>query len=290
MNSSRARIEPWTGNLDYDDLLLHADYVDDILLKRVLADVEKRGISFIRLTAQSPEEYVVRSLARLIGPLTHRQNDFVGDVQMICPNANGSPNSGNSLVGLGLHVDGTQHDETPCLLLFHYISGAKIGANSIFVDTAKVFADIDQKRLFKIFTNLARPDAATFSKKNMLHRGPIFYFSPCGDLVCRIRFDAVIHVDPRCVEDFQFLASRFADPQYALELKPRQGDIIVIDNWRVLHARDVVYGFAVRQHWRGWVNQLKPALQSKYLLGIRPIPYSLASEILRANQRIRQRS
>jgi alpha-ketoglutarate-dependent taurine dioxygenase len=283
-NIKMARIEPWDANLNPDDITYDVNDVDDILAKKILNDLEQRGISNIRITAQSPEGFVVKSLAKFIGPLTKSQNDFDKDViQLIEPKPTGAANSGNTLADLGLHVDGTQHSETPAVLIFYYITGAKVGANSIFVDTAKALLDIDEERRYEILINMARPDAATFSKKNMVHTGPIFYFSPTGSLVCRIRFDDVIQVHPDCLKDYEFLKERFNDPQYAIEFRPREGDLIVFDNWRVMHARDEVYGMTVRRHWRGWVSTLKPTLQPRHYLGIRPVPTAIAAKIEAAN-------
>jgi alpha-ketoglutarate-dependent taurine dioxygenase len=201
------------------------------------------------------------------------------------PKAAGAANSGDTLADLGLHVDGTQHIETPCVLMFHYVSAAKLGATSVFVDTAKVLLDIKADRRQQILVNLARSDAATFSKKKMVHTGPIFYFSPTGRLVCRVRFDNVISLRPECTDDFNYLQRKFNDSKYRLEFKPREGDMIIFDNWRVLHARDEVFGKKVRQHWRGWVSNLKPAFQPDYFLGIRPIPAAIAAKIEAANKR-----
>lgn len=279
-----ARIQPWDANLDPDQITRNGNNLDDLLAKDMLNDLEQRGISHIRITAQSPEGYVVRALAEFIGALTKSQNDFDKDViQLIEPKATGAANSGNTLADLGLHVDGTQHSETPAVLIFHYISGAKVGANSVFVDVAKALLDIDEEQRHEILINMARPDAATFSKKNMLHTGPVFYFSPTGSLVCRVRFDEVIQVHPACHEHYEFLRERFNDPQYAMKFRPREGDIIVFDNWRVMHARDEVFGLTVRRHWRGWVSNLKSILQPKYNLGIRPIPTQIAAKIEAAN-------
>lgn len=279
-----ARIEPWDNELDIDEFRQDADSVDDILSKDVLSDLEKRGISQIRITAQSPHDYVIKAVAKLLGPLTNSQNDFSGSVKLIQPTASGAANSGDTLADLGFHVDGTQHPATPSILVFHYISGAKVGATSVFVDLAKVLLDIDEDRRYRILTNLARADAAVFKKKGMVHKGPIFYFSPTGKLVCRVRFDNVIKVNSKCKSDFTFLRKRANEPQYALEFKPRNGDIVLFDNWRVLHARDEVYGQQIRQHWRAWVANLKATLQPKHSLGIRPIPADIAARIERANK------
>jgi hypothetical protein len=280
-----ARVEPWDSTLNPETLIHDTNDVGDILANNMLSDLQLRGISRIRITAQSPEGYVVKSLAKLIGPLTLSQNNFDKDViQLIEPKATGAANSGNTLTDLGLHVDGTQHDATPAMLIFHYVAEAKIGANSVFVDGAKVLLDIDEERRNEILVNLARPDAATFSKKGMEHTGPIFYFAPTGSLVCRIRFDEVIQVHSDCRADYDFLNERYNDPRYSIEFKPREGDIVVFDNWRVLHARDEVFGMHVRRHWRGWLSNLKPTLQPNYYLGIRPFSTKIAAQIEAANR------
>jgi alpha-ketoglutarate-dependent taurine dioxygenase len=191
----------------------------------------------------------------------------------------GQANSGDTAADLGLHVDGTQHAETPAVLIFHYIAGAKVGANSVFIDIAKALLDIEEERRYEILMNLARPDAAACSKKDMTHTGPIFYFSPTGSLVCRLRFDEVMQVHTECRDDYEFLRERFNDQRYAMEFRPREGDIIVFDNWRVMHARDEVYGMHVRRHWRAWVSTLKSTLLPNYYLGIRPIPLEIAAKI-----------
>jgi alpha-ketoglutarate-dependent taurine dioxygenase len=285
-NVKMGKIEPWDGNLNPKDLLIDADDVGDIQQAQILTALEKRGICQLRITAQPADDYVIKTVAKLIGPLTKRQNDFKRDVvKLIVPKAAGAPNSGDTLADLGLHVDGTQHTETLSVLMFHYVSAAKLGATSVFVDTAKALLDIKAERRQQILVNLARSNAATFSKKKMVHIGPIFYFSPTGRLVCRIRFDSVISLHPECIDDFNYLLRKFNDSKYRLEFKPREGDMIIFDNWRVLHARDEVFGKKVRQHWRGWVSNLKSAFQPEYFLGIRPISAAIAAQIEAANKR-----
>jgi alpha-ketoglutarate-dependent taurine dioxygenase len=93
----------------------------------------------------------------------------------------------------------------------------------------------------------------------------------------------VIQVHPACKDDFDFLKERFNDPQYAMEFRPREGDIVAFDNWRVMHARDEVFGLHVRRHWRAWISGLKPSLLPRYYLGVRPVTTKIAAEIEAAN-------
>ena len=281
---SMSRIDPWDASLDPELIRREFNEVDNLLRKQMLRDLERMGLCYIRITAQSPEQHISRSIAKFLGPLTQSQNDFPGEIKPVTPEASGTEGSGDTSQDLGLHVDGTQHDETPAFLIFHYIAGAKSGANSVFVDSARVLFDIPERERNRILVKLAKPDAATFSKKNMTHRGPMVYFSPSGRLLLRIRFDNVISVHPDCVEDFEYLKAKFNEPQYRLEFRPEPGELIVFDNWRVLHARDEVYGLNVRRHWRSWIIDLIEKERPKYLHGIRPVPADLVVQIRRSNQ------
>jgi alpha-ketoglutarate-dependent taurine dioxygenase len=284
-----SKIELWDGDLSEAAIFIPTIEVGATVQKQILSALERRGICQVRISGQSPHKHITRAVANLIGPLTPTQNDFDADVlQLIVPKTTGAANSGNTLADLGLHVDGTQHTETPAVMVFHYVSLAKVGATSVFVDMAKVLFDIEPDRRHKLLVNLARPDAATFSKKGMTFTSPLFYFSPTGRLVCRIRFDDVIKLNSKCQKDFDYLKERANDSKYRLEFKPLDGDLVIFDNWRVLHARDEVYGAHVRQHWRGWVSNLKTAFQPDYFLGVRPFNADTAAKIEKAQGKNRK--
>lgn len=97
--------------------------------------------------------------------------------------------------------------------------------------------------------------------------------------MCRIRFDDVIAVNSKCRDDFELLRKAFDDPYYAIVFQPRDGDVIVFDNWRVMHARTEVHGTRDRHHRRVWFANLKLEHQTKYYLGIRPISRQVAAQI-----------
>jgi hypothetical protein len=64
---------------------------------------------------------------------------------------------------------------------------------------------------------------------------------------------------------------------------PRDGDIVVFDNWRVMHARDEIYGEVQRHHRRVWIAVPRHEHQISYQLGIRPISPEIAARIREAN-------
>jgi alpha-ketoglutarate-dependent taurine dioxygenase len=273
-----ARMQPWAA-LDPRVILHETPTLGSQAADQILRDIERYGISLLRLTAQSAEDHVVLALAKLIGVPCPEQNRHQGIIKRIKPESDGLRNSGDTVADLGLHVDGTQHETLPAMLVFQYIAEAKIGANSIFVDAANVLINIDARRRHQILVNLARPDAATFSKRGMKLTAPIFSLNPSQGVVCRLRFDEVVQVHPDCKEDFEFLRQEFNRPEYQLSFRPIEGDIVIFDNGRVLHARDEVFGVRAREHNRMWLSHLLTRHQPSYLLGVRGLPLETLAAI-----------
>lgn len=223
-------------------------------------------------------------MGRLIGPPTPTQNTFTGEVKTIRPAPEGRVNSGDTTKDLGLHVDGTQHEEQPALLIFQYVTEPEYGADSIFVDGARALTDIEETRRHQALTALAHPHAATFEKSGMRYTGPVFSMTGPQSVKCRIRFDEVMQVLPELKDDYELLREAFNRDEYRASFKPREGDIIVFDNWRLLHARDEVFGYRVREHRRMWILHLKPEHQPRFNLGVRPLPLETLTEISRKNK------
>jgi hypothetical protein len=279
-----SRITPW-ADISYKKVMVEGTGLGDVEHERILATLENYGLCLIRISGLSAESYVVEEVGRFIGPACERQNQFIGRIKELRPEPEGLINSGDTSKDLGLHVDGTQHEKQPDILIFQYVTEPQIGAHSVFVDAGKVLQDIEERKRHRILVDLARPDAAQFSKRDMVYTGPIFYVSNTGmSIKCRLRFDDVIKVNPEYQESFEYLRAAFNEEQYRTSFRPRDGDIIVFDNGRVLHARDQVYGPRVRIHRRMWISTLKPSLQSQFLLGVRPLPVQTLAAIKKANE------
>lgn len=277
-----ARITPWV-QLGHKKYLVEAKELDALMPDRIWEKIEEYGICLIRLLTYPPEQSVLENLVKLIGFPADEQNDYSGPIKNINPSDQGRANSGDTISELGFHVDGTQDAIQPCLLAFQYVRGAKLGANSRFADMAGVLSDFDDFRRREILSLLARADAATFSKLGQSYTGPIFSFSSTGSLMCRIRFDSVITVHQDCCEAFDLLKERFNSTYYPSMFLPRDGDIVVFDNWRVMHARDEVHGEVQRHHRRVWVAVPRHEHQIAYQLGIRPLAIEVAARIKAAN-------
>jgi len=278
-----ARITPW-AQLGHKRYLIEAKELDGLIPDRIWEKIEEYGICLIRLLNYPPVEHVLENVIKLIGFPADEQNDYSGPVKNINPSSEGRQNSGETTSELGFHVDGTQDSIQPSILAFQYVRGARLGANSKFADMAAVLSDFDPVTRTKVLTSLARHDAARFSKLGQQYTGPIFSFSSTGSLMCRIRFDSVITVHEECRNAFNLLKDRLESTYYPSMFLPRDGDIVVFDNWRVMHARDEVHGELQRHHRRVWVALPRHEHQIAYQLGIRPIPNEVAALIRKTNR------
>jgi alpha-ketoglutarate-dependent taurine dioxygenase len=278
----REKIRPW-AQLPHQEFLVEDEKLGDLVLQKILRNLEWYGICQFRLAGQAASVEVVESLITMLGPPTEWQNEAAGPIKDIRPKEGVDPNTGDSKGDLGFHVDGTQAAEQPPVLLFQYATGATLGGHSRFVDAARIMLDIPQEQRHQLLINLARPDAGTFEKRDMSYQGPIVSFSPAGYLQLRVRFDEVLHVNETCREDFELLKEKFNDQYYPTVFQPRDADIVVFDNLRVMHARTEVYGTRQRHHRRVWYKNLKLEHQPNYLLGIRPISREVSAAIERMN-------
>lgn len=279
----REKIRPW-AQLPHQEFLVEDEKLGDLVLQKILRNLEWYGICQIRLAGQAADREVVESLITMLGTPTEWQNEAAGPIKDIRPKEGVDPNTGDSKGDLGFHVDGTQAAEQPPVLLFQYATGATLGGHSKFVDAAKILLDIPEERRNALLINLARPDAGTFEKRKLHYHGPIVSFSPAGYLQLRVRFDEVLQVNEVCREDFGLLKEKFDDQYYPTVFQPRDADIIVFDNLRVMHARTEVYGTRQRHHRRVWYKNLKLEHQPNCRLGIRPISREVAAEIERMNR------
>jgi hypothetical protein len=279
----RARIRPWV-QLPQEDFLVEEEKLADLAQNRILRKLELFGICQIRLMAHEASAQLVESVIEMIGTPTEWQNESEGRIKDIRPQPNILPNTGDSKGDLGFHVDGTQTPLQPPVLLFQYATGATLGAHSKFADAARIIRDISEERRWEVITRLASWNAASFKKGDQRYQGPIFSCSPTNTLMCRIRFDDVIEIESEFREDFELLRQKFNDSYYPTVFQPRDGDIVVFDNWRIMHARTEVYGTRDRHHRRVWFANLKLEHQIKYQLGLRPIPVPVIAEVIKRNR------
>jgi len=276
----RSKCIPWSADSqDPGAFMVETDRLQNFETESILKKVQSYGICHIRIAADIPSTQRLETLESSLGPAFEKQNNFTGKVKEIKPSPEVEANTGDSSKALPLHVDGTQHERTPALLVFQYVLQGRFGGHSTFLDLAHVFSTLGNDEFREVISDLSADDCAKFDKNGMRYSGPLLTVTPIENaLACRLRFDSVLTVAPRYKEAFDLLRERISEHDY-LTIEPRVGDIIIFDNWRLMHGRTEVHGNYQRHHDRMWINQLKNPYDVTFNLGVRPISSQVIAKI-----------
>lgn len=225
-----------------------------------------------------------------MGPARLEQNDFSGKVKSLVPDYSVEANTGTSAKELAPHVDGTQDERTPAVLAFQYDLSATWGAESTFIDMAGVLGELPYDDLERILVALARRDCGTCTKTkgkwSRTFTGPLIRAEYSGGSISiRLRGDDLLRVKAEYKMEFNALKRAVVElgERHKLRYSPQEGDVVLFDNWRVLHGRAAIGGRHPRIHDRMWIDRLLPEHDGQYLLGIRPLGANLMAEIEQAN-------
>jgi alpha-ketoglutarate-dependent taurine dioxygenase len=284
-----AKIVPWR-TLRSEDYTIEFPTLNAGVKNDALDKLQKYGIALLRWHGDSPSEQRLESLENWIGPARIRQNDFEGKVKSLVPKYDVEPNTGDSAKRLAPHVDGTQDPYTPAVLAFQYDYSPTWGAESTFFDMAAILSDMPTDLLERTLTALALNNCATCTKSkgawSQTFNGPLVRAVFGGQAISiRLREDDLLKVTPACQAEFDLLKSTVSAwaNKHVLRYTPHEGDVVIFDNWRLLHGREAIGGRHQRIHNRLWIDKLSPEYDGKYLLGVRPIPAGLMAAIERAN-------
>jgi alpha-ketoglutarate-dependent taurine dioxygenase len=285
-----ARIVPWKA-LQEQEFLVDGAKLDSSGRDRALRLLEKYGLVLLRWHADEPTVARLESLEEWVGPARERQNDHVGKVKALRPDASAPATTGDSAKALPPHVDGTQDPITPAILGFQYVQGGSWGAESSFVDMAAALGSLEESRLQQVLESLSMSSCAscTKAKKNWTGRwdGALVRRERGGAVSIRLREDDLLTVGAQYQGEFDLLRKTIREwaAVNKTRLTPREGDVILFDNWRVLHGRAAVGGRAQRIHDRIWIDDLLLVLQGSFMLGIRPLSHSMLAAIQSNNLR-----
>ena len=286
---SQFRITPWQ-TLSHGDYLLELRDLGSTAQSRVLEAVQRFGICHLRFEASVPTKERLETIKQWLGPFRQFQNDYAGEVKQIFPKADIAPTTGDSAQALTPHTDGTQDlSLPPAILIFQYVQGAQFGGVSTFYDMAGLLKELPGDDLGRLLRALALPLGHCEKTKGSWSQrfdGSLVR-STQHDLAAsiRIRLDELMWVDSRIAAEFSELRNLIEQwaEAHVLRFTPMQGDVVIFDNWRVLHGRDRIEGWHGRAHDRIWVDRLHDEHQGRYLLGIRPLGVQLMADIAAAN-------
>jgi gamma-butyrobetaine hydroxylase len=255
-DGERRREPGWTGpEIERWDSRLHNDVpaeswaavtTDRKALGRWLAAVRRYGFAVLTQTPTEPG-----TLCRVAELFGHVRETNYGRWFEVRAEVNPS-NLAYTNLGLQAHTDNPYRDPVPTLQILACLENSVDGGDSIVVDGFKVVERLkaENARHFDLLTRYCARFAYEGSKGVRLRsRRPMIELGPDGELIA-VRFNnrsaaAFTDVPYDDMEAFYAAYRRFAelieDPAMEVTFKLKPGELFIVDNTRVLHARK---GFA----------------------------------------------
>ena len=166
-------------------------------------------------------------------------------------------NLANTNLGLQAHTDNPYRDPVPTLQLLACLENSVLGGESAVVDGFAI-AQFLQTRDRSAFDILARhPIRFAYEGSNdvsLTSKRPIFELGPDGELVA-VRFNnrsaaPFVDIPFDDLEEFYRAYRRFAEcldnPDFSVRFKLAPGEVFIVDNTRILHARTAFHGSGKR--------------------------------------------
>jgi gamma-butyrobetaine dioxygenase len=206
-----------------------------------------RRYGFARLTGAPTTEGVPLEVAGLFGYVRETNYGRMFDVRV---KAN-PDNLAYTNLGLQAHTDNPYRDPPPGLQILVCLENSVEGGESIVVDGFKVAERLHTKspRSFALLTRYcARFEYAGAKGVRLRSKRPIIELAPDGELVA-IRFNnrsaaPFTDVPYDDMADYyaayRQMAEIVEDPAMAITFKLAPGDLFIVDNLRVLHARTAI--------------------------------------------------
>jgi gamma-butyrobetaine dioxygenase len=160
-------------------------------------------------------------------------------------------------LGLQAHTDNPYRDPVPTLQILACLENTVEGGESIVVDGFKAAARLQEEnwRHFEMLTkHCARFEYAGSKGVRLRSKRPMIELGPDGELIA-IRFNnrsaaAFTDIPFEEMDGYYAAYRRFAelieDPDMAVTFKLQPGELFIVDNTRVLHARKAFSGSGCR--------------------------------------------
>lgn len=215
---------------------------DDTVAAAMVAAFEQWGL--IRLTGAPTDDREVERFADRLAYVREIAFDRVANIRVsVDPYTLGFTNS-----SLPLHTDCSGYSWPPNVMVFHCMQNEVAGGASQYVDGAKVIAQLRKSDpdALRILTEHDVEFRLWSKQADTLSQYPPVMLDQAGDLALlryanwtvqplkTVPFDAV----PRWYDAWRALAERVNAPENRLSHRCEPGEILLINNHRVLHGRD----------------------------------------------------
>jgi gamma-butyrobetaine dioxygenase len=248
-----AAIERWDGALQ---ARLPCESWRDVATSRAalgrwLAAVRRFGVA--RMTDAPIEPGAITAVAERFGYVRETNYGRWFDVR-----AEVNPtNLAYTHLGLQAHTDNPYRDPVPTLQILSCLQNSVDGGDSVVIDGFKIAERLqaeDEQAFELLARHCARFEYAGSAGVRLRSKRPLIELGPDGELIA-VRFNnrsaaAITDVPFDAMERYYAAYRRFAalveDPSLAVTFKLRPGELFIVDNTRVLHARKAFAGSGQR--------------------------------------------
>ncbi len=247
--------------------VFNIEHVNDIKFRWVeeIAPIFSKN-GFVLINLKNASEKNLLEIAKLFGPIQRNRNtNFSGVTNVVSDNKAVSAQNNQVVSSLeflahtdGAYLQGVASDKggtyvkvsPPKILLLECIKPSLRGGETILVDGKRALSKMlrtDPEHIKALFDNECM---------NMLHGGvnaihvPVFKRLRNGVYTIRYSYDSELHYSKRFTRPLEVFNACCLSPSFKQKLEPEQ--ILIIDNERMLHAREKIYGS--RFFRRVWVG------------------------------------
>jgi len=222
---------------------LHREGAEGLL--RLLEKVERYGLCFVRGTP--PTEEATKTLAERIGYI--RVTIFGGFWGTT--DKSEYADTGYTTLAITPHTDGTYMMDAPGLMLFHCVQFEGSGGENVFVDGFRVAEILKQTnpKAFELLSTVAVPGQYLGDGVHLRARRPVFRLNDAGRLAQisynnhdRAPFRLPDEEMAAFYEALRAFNRLIEDPENQLKRRLLPGELLLFDNWRVLHGREAYEG------------------------------------------------
>jgi alpha-ketoglutarate-dependent taurine dioxygenase len=127
----------------------------------------------------------------------------------------------------------------PKMLVLQCTQNASVGGGSVLIDGQQVYRDMALAHPGHLEA-LSRKGCVTYCRDDQIALNcAVFETLDDATVMLRFRYDSAAYVADWALDAFHTLqADYFANPRYQSHLKLAKGQILLIDNYRMLHGRD----------------------------------------------------
>lgn len=272
-------IIPWLKLPEIQKVSLKSYMNTDDGLAQVLSSLIRYGVAIVtdvEPTLSATEKVITRMSPvqkTLFGEMWEIIHDDAGRTEEIDTLVNNGEtithkDTAYTNIALGAHTDNTYWCDAAGLEVFHFLKPAPRGGETLLVDGLSVSLRLKREHP-EAYERLTRvPVAATYAEEGQYHThvDPILKLDPVTKEFLQIRFNlydrSVLRTVPysemkQHYSDLRLIASIIADEKGENYFKFPPGEVIFIDNWRVMHGRAAYSGlrhmggsYVARTDWR----------------------------------------